>query len=145
MIKYFFSLVFIFFLCYYANGQIKNTLNIGMGKTALSFTIDDKGTPVYAVSFNNKPVINSSKLGFALKNMNALDAGFEITKTDTLSVDETWQPVWGEVKNIRNHYKQLSVHLRQKPSSILTRSGLDVILFLIESSLYRIPLSASGL
>ena len=119
MIKYFFSFVFIFFLCYYANGQVKNTLNIGMGKTALSFTIDDKGTPAYAVSFNNKPVINSSNLGFTLKNMNALDAGFEITKTDTLSVDETWQPVWGEVKNIRNHYKQLSVHLRQKPSSIL--------------------------
>ena len=82
MIKYFFLFVLIFFLCNYANSQVKNTLTIGMGKTALSFTIDDKGTPAYAVSFNNKPVINSSKLGFALKNMNPGDISQPQNYTD---------------------------------------------------------------
>ena len=39
--------------------------------------------------------------------------GFEIVKTFTSSFDETWQPVWGEVKDIRNHYNELLVELRQ--------------------------------
>ena len=39
--------------------------------------------------------------------------GFEIVKTSTSSFDETWQPVWGEVKDIRNHYNELLVELRQ--------------------------------
>lgn len=92
---------------------------VSLGKVSASFAVDEKGMPSYSVSFNNQPVINSSRMGFVLKNMPALDAGFEIIKTDTTSFDETWQPVWGEVKNIRNHYKQLTVYLQQKPSSIL--------------------------
>ena len=27
--------------------------------------------------------------------------------------DETWQPVWGETKDIRNHYNELLVELEQ--------------------------------
>src|SRR5690606_7606618 len=30
------------------------------------------------------------------------------------SFDETWQPVWGDFKNIRNHYNELLVTLHQK-------------------------------
>ena len=29
------------------------------------------------------------------------------------SVDESWQPVWGEVKTIRNHYNELALTLTQ--------------------------------
>src|SRR6476646_4325464 len=101
-----------------ADSQTNNN-SVSLGKVVASFALDEKGTPSYSVSFDNQPVINSSRMGFALKNMAALDAGFEIIKTDTSSFDETWQPVWGEVKNIRNHYKQLTVHLQQKSSSIL--------------------------
>ena len=39
--------------------------------------------------------------------------GFEVVKTSTSTFDETWQPVWGEVKDIRNHYNELLVELRQ--------------------------------
>lgn len=30
------------------------------------------------------------------------------------SFDETWQPVWGESKDIRNHYNEMIVSLTQK-------------------------------
>jgi alpha-glucosidase len=30
--------------------------------------------------------------------------GFDIAQTETSSFDETWQPVWGETKNIRNQH-----------------------------------------
>jgi hypothetical protein len=33
------------------------------------------------------------------------------------SFDESWQPVWGEVKTIRNHYNELAVTLTQAVTS----------------------------
>ena len=42
-----------------------------------------------------------------------LHSGFEIKDTKTVSFDETWIPVWGEEKEIRNHYNELAVTLNQ--------------------------------
>ena len=39
--------------------------------------------------------------------------GFNIVGSETSAFDETWQPVWGETKDIRNHYNELLVKLRQ--------------------------------
>lgn len=39
--------------------------------------------------------------------------GFVVAKTDTLTFDETWKPVWGETATIRNHYNELAVTLNQ--------------------------------
>ena len=39
--------------------------------------------------------------------------GFELVDSTISSFDETWQPVWGEEKNIRNHYNELAVTLDQ--------------------------------
>lgn len=39
--------------------------------------------------------------------------GFTVTDTKTSAFDETWKPVWGEVKEIRNHYNELAVTLNQ--------------------------------
>ena len=41
---------------------------------------------------------------------------FRINKTSTSTFDETWQPVWGEEKEIRNHYNELFVEM-EKPSN----------------------------
>lgn len=40
--------------------------------------------------------------------------GFTVTDIKEIGFDETWQPVWGEVKTIRNHYNELAVSLTQK-------------------------------
>ena len=40
--------------------------------------------------------------------------GFTLTDAKTSTFDETWEPVWGEVKSIRNHYNELAVTLDQK-------------------------------
>ena len=39
--------------------------------------------------------------------------GFKVVRTSTSTFDETWQPVWGETKDIRNHYNELLVELEQ--------------------------------
>jgi hypothetical protein len=48
-----------------------------------------------------------------LQNQPGFDKGFTIAKIDSSATDETWAPVWGEVKQIRNRYKELSVTLQQ--------------------------------
>ena len=40
--------------------------------------------------------------------------GFSVSDTQTSTFDETWHPVWGETKDIRNHYNELAVTLDQK-------------------------------
>lgn len=71
------------------------------------------GSVAYRLDFKSQPVIKDSYLGLELKNDQNLIRGFVITDTARATFDETWQPVWGEVKNIRNHYNELAVTLTQ--------------------------------
>ncbi len=71
------------------------------------------GRPTYSMTYKNKPVIKPSTLGLELTDAPDLTDGFQIVGTKTDSKDETWQPVWGENKDIRNHYNELLVELRQ--------------------------------
>jgi hypothetical protein len=79
----------------------------------LTFSLQTGGVPTYALSYKGKEVIRTSKLGLELKNDTALTKGFKVTGTTTKNYDETWQPVWGEVKTIRNHYNELALTLEQ--------------------------------
>lgn len=80
----------------------------------LTFGLSAKGEPTYALTYKNKPVIKTSKLGVDLKEGADMLEGFTIDKTALASFDETWSPVWGEEKTIRNHYNELLVTLSQK-------------------------------
>ena len=40
--------------------------------------------------------------------------GFKLEKTTRSTFDETWEPVWGETKTIRNHYNEMAVRLSQQ-------------------------------
>jgi alpha-glucosidase len=79
----------------------------------LTFTLRDS-KPYYSVSFRGKPVIKPSRLGYELHNAENLLEGFTQTGEKTSTFDETWTPVWGENKTIRNHYKELLVGLIQE-------------------------------
>ena len=59
-------------------------------------------------------MISPSEMGFLLKGNEDLSTNFEIKGAKTSTFDETWEQVWGEKKNIRNHYNQLVVDLQQK-------------------------------
>lgn len=80
----------------------------------LTFALSAKGEPTYALTYKNKPVIKTSKLGIDTKDVAPLMDGFSIDKTETAAFDETWTPVWGEEKSIRNNYNELLVTLSQK-------------------------------
>lgn len=104
------------------------------GNLTMTFALREGGTPTYCLTFKGKEVIKPSKLGFELKYKrpqtsndkegdmkektenpeSSLYNNFTVTDTKASSFDESWKPVWGEVKEIRNHYNELAVTLQQK-------------------------------
>ncbi|MBL7867259.1 MAG: glycoside hydrolase family 97 protein [Flavobacterium lindanitolerans] len=83
----------------------------------LKFGLSSKGEPTYELTYKKKAVIKTSKLGLELKNGTSFLDGFQIDKTEKNTFDETWSPVLGEQKNIRNHYNELLVTLSQKAAN----------------------------
>ena len=83
------------------------------GQIQVNFSLTASGQPTYGVTYKQEPVVLPSHLGFDLANAEDLLEGFVLKGQETSTFDETWQPVWGEYKNIRNHYNELLVRLAQ--------------------------------
>ena len=97
--------------------------------------LDRNGTPVYELNYKDTPVMLPSALGFELRGTvkyqgleykgseilkpdelppYMFNSGFEIVDHSFDTFDETWEPVWGEEKSIRNHYNEMLLELRHK-------------------------------
>lgn len=100
------------FLCV-ANTVWAQTISSPDKNLKLTFSLSTDGQPIYALTYKSKPVIQPSMLGIELKDTPSLSNGFQVTKVDTLLHDTSWEPVWGEVKTIRNHYRELTITLQQ--------------------------------
>lgn len=104
------------------------------GHFVMMFHLQEGGIPTYALTYKGKEVIKPSKMGLELvpkdtrqywdfspegtqakqeNEKTSLYDQFVIADTKTSTFDETWQPVWGETKNIRNNYNELAVTLDQ--------------------------------
>ena len=92
------------------------------GNIVVSFSVDQQGRPTYEMSYKGRAVVKPSHLGLELakdkhasKGLNETDLmdGFVIKSEQTSSFDETWQPVWGETRDIRNHYTEYVATLSQ--------------------------------
>ncbi len=104
------------------------------GLFKMNFHIAENGIPTYQLFYKGEEVIKPSKMGLELKGnttkvefgaetdikteqkniINSLYDGFTVATTHTKSFDESWMPVWGERKIIRNRYNELAVSLVQK-------------------------------
>ena len=91
------------------------------GNVVLTFTLDN-GRPVYSMTYKGKDVVRPSHLGLELakdkhasKGLQETDLmdGFVLKEESTSEFDETWQPVWGETRDIRNHYVEYAAALQQ--------------------------------
>jgi glucan 1,4-alpha-glucosidase len=110
-----FSLLCLFALLFInpVTAQQTKTIYVQMNKVQLGFSMNEKGTPQYAVSYANQPFIKLSAMGLKFID-GAFNDNFEITGIDSSNFDNSWKPVLGEVSVIRDHHKELTVHLKQK-------------------------------
>jgi len=109
------QLFFIFILlCYMVGAQ---QIQSPDGQISLTFEVK-AGVPYYSLIYKDKAVVKPSSLGLELFNDQlGLMNGFTLAKSETSTFDETWKPVWGEYKQIRNHYNELAVTLNQDKAS----------------------------
>jgi glucan 1,4-alpha-glucosidase len=102
----------VFFFC--AAAQEKITTSSPGNSTRLEFWLGENGSPMYSFYYK------ASALGFEIKEtatdkpLPTLSSGLTIITSAQSSSDTKWKPVWGEVKEIRDNYKQLTVTLSQK-------------------------------
>jgi alpha-glucosidase len=133
MKKYIFSTII---LCLLTTGiVVGQEMKSPDGNLTIKFELANGGVPTYSLTYKGKDVIKPSRLGlelvpeadsrdfwdFSVEGSKAqqkdektnLYSGFQIKNTNISTVDETWQPVWGETRDIRNHYNELCVILNQ--------------------------------
>ena len=104
---------------------------------SLEVMLSDEGKPMYALKYSDDYIILPSALGFEFRGTikaTELDFGTTISKADSRpsrhfndhfkivniyrnSFDQTWNPVWGEESEIRNHYNELLIDLVQSETS----------------------------
>jgi hypothetical protein len=100
-------------LCALGQEAGAQTIHSPGGQLALRFALTPAGEPTYELSYGPKTVVTPSRLGLLLQGQAGFDKGFTVASIDSSRHDDTWTPVWGEVKQIRNHYQELAVTLRQ--------------------------------
>ncbi|MDX6444529.1 MAG: glucan 1,4-alpha-glucosidase [Blastocatellia bacterium] len=105
--------VFFLLICLFSFNTVAQDIKSPAGKLSLSFALTNDGEPTYRLSIGGKPVVLQSRLGIELKDLPGLTKGFAVVSADVSDTDETWEPVWGEVKRIRNRYRELTVTLQQ--------------------------------
>ena len=84
------------------------------GQTSISFSLSTDGQPQYDMKLGETTVIRTSRLGLELKNDTDLMSDFAIEDVQYESFDNTWTPVWGEESQIRNHYNEMFISLKQE-------------------------------
>ncbi|MBD5310297.1 MAG: glycoside hydrolase family 97 protein [Bacteroides sp.] len=90
------------------------------GALRLNVDVDSAGTPVYSLDYKGKQLVAPGKLGLKADET-AFTDGFRIVGVDTVTVDRTWEPVWGEYDKVRDHFRELALHLEaDKPDRKLT-------------------------
>lgn len=81
---------------------------------SLDFSVNEQGVASYSLTYKNQMIINPSNLGIDLVNQTNLIEDFVLTGQQLTSFDETWKPVWGEYKEIRNNYNEIAYSLKQE-------------------------------
>lgn len=112
------------------------------GNFVLRVELTPSGAPYYTLDYKNKPVVEASALGLKSDQTDLTD-GFRIAGTDTITVDRTWEPVWGEYSTIRDNFKEMAVNLidedRQREMTIRFRLFDDGLGFRYELPVQKGP------
>ena len=79
----------------------------------VQISLDDQGRMYYLVTHNGKVVIDTSYVGFELKDQPALAKDLTIVSSESTSQNETWEMPWGEQREVVNSYNQMTLHLEE--------------------------------
>ncbi len=92
----------------------------------------------YRLDYGGKSVVDEGELGVNVDNHlvelamgipvdtnRVWTAGMEVIGVERAAVDTTWQPVYGEYADIRDHYNQITIHLMKGGNHDNSNNGYD--------------------
>ena len=82
-------------------------------RNTVEFYLLESGVPVYRVLHDTVVLIDTSALGFTIRDQGTWNYGFELLRVVESSKNNTWEQPWGEDRLINNHYNELLVELMQ--------------------------------
>lgn len=94
------------------------------GHLVVDFFLTSSGQAAYTVVYKGQALIDTSTLGFDLKDEAPLKEGFVLETMDLRKADESWEMPWGEQRTVRNQYNELTVRLQE---SELSKRQLNII------------------
>ena len=97
--------IYIALICCSCRNDVMS-IQIGSPSENIRIFIENNQNITYSVRFNDKVVINKSLLGILFKDGNKLFLDPVIINVSEKNEDEIWELPWGEVKNIRNNYRE---------------------------------------
>lgn len=93
----------------------ENVLEIASPNNTIAVKLHVKnGNIKYTVNYKDSVLIAPSTLGYLLKSSKQINGNFLVNDFKITSANSIWTQVWGENKDISDHYNQLEVFLQQK-------------------------------
>ncbi len=109
------NLIFLFLILFVFYSCKQNSVSIESPdkKVHVTFGINENNSAFYQVNSNGIPVITPSFMGFRVEGTQNIGTNLEIISNEKKTVNESWEPVYGERSEIVNHYNEAQIHLKE--------------------------------
>ncbi|MFC6799999.1 glycoside hydrolase family 97 catalytic domain-containing protein [Haladaptatus sp. DYSN1] len=95
--------------------SMPQTLESPDGRVEATIDLED-GVPVYSVAYDGQTVVEDSMLGFEFATQAPFGDGIRVTGTERTTYDDTWEPLWDQYDEIREHYRALRIGFEETGS-----------------------------
>lgn len=90
------------------------------GLIKVEFGLSPEGKPFYLTTFNQKLVLDTSYIGgFEFKELSSFSDQFSIIRSESSSVNETWDMPWGEQKTVIDNHNSTTFYLKSADNQLL--------------------------
>ncbi len=131
------SVMLVIFLLLSVGMYAQEVLQSPNGKYSFVF-LQKNNKLTYRLDYGGKSVVDEGELGVNVDNHlvelamgipvdtnRVWTAGMEVIGVERVAVDTTWQPVYGEYADIRDHYNQITIHLMKGGNHDNSNNGYD--------------------
>jgi glucan 1,4-alpha-glucosidase len=96
-------------LGFITNAQVQYYMHSPNGQLKFNIIKVPNAIAQYNLLYKGQPIVLNSNLAFTIKGMESLGGNYNITAIDSAAVNQTWQPVLGEQRDIVNNYKSIII------------------------------------
>ncbi|MEA3503710.1 MAG: glycoside hydrolase family 97 protein [Bacteroidota bacterium] len=96
--------------------NMEKTTKSPSGNLSIKFNLTKTGEAAYQLTYNNSIVIKESTLGMDFRDAKPLAGDLKIISSSEKEYNNTWEMLWGEQREVENHYNELIVKLEETKS-----------------------------